>query len=496
MQTPTTRPAVHLSHSRQLLNLGSGIAVLAILAIVGYLLLRERHSVEQSAMRASNNLLHLIESDILGTVERYDQSLRGLIWASRQPAVMALPPRVRHQWLFEQALARPLQGDILWLDAQGAVVEDSRRVAPRAGNLAHAALFRQHRDDPALGLIVGMPFQGHLDDRHRYLSLSRRIDDRAGAFAGVASGALRLSYFDQLFARLDIGASGSVSLFDLQGHLIAHHPMSPPHPPFDGDFSMRAVFERVLEQRRGTFASTSSFTGVKRVYSFSQVGDLPLLLVLAQASDDILQSWWRTVLLIGSATGGLCAGLLWLTWLLGRELRRRHAAEQVLASLASTDSLTGLANRRHLDHMLRLESARARRSGRPLAVLMIDIDHFKAFNQRHGHAGGDRALQEVAKAIERSLHRPADLAARYGGEEFQVVLPETERGSALRVAERIRASVEALPLFSDDSRPVTVSIGVGFQLPGKHQTLPQLLGDADRALYKAKADGRNRVEGL
>lgn len=164
-----------------------------------------------------------------------------------------------------------------------------------------------------------------------------------------------------------------------------------------------------------------------------------------------------------------------------------------MATLAATDSLTGLANRRRLDQVLRQEWARAQRNHMPLALLMVDVDHFKAFNQRHGHAGGDHALREVAKAIEACLRRPADLAARYGGEEFQVVLPETDLAGAQVMAERIRRSVEELVPFADDARGVTVSIGIG--LSGTQYDLARLLGAADEALYRAKAKGRNRVEG-
>ena len=108
---------------------------------------------------------------------------------------------------------------------------------------------------------------------------------------------------------------------------------------------------------------------------------------------------------------------------------------------------------------------------------------------------GDHALREVAHTLEHCIRRPADLAARYGGEEFQVVLPETDLAGARLLAERIRAQVEALPTFAGDERPVTVSIGIGVHVPGTQQDLTGLLGSADEALYRAKANGRNRVEG-
>jgi len=231
------------------------------------------------------------------------------------------------------------------------------------------------------------------------------------------------------------------------------------------------------------------------MYTFAQVADLPLIVLVVHSADEVFQSWRRTAILVSVATGVLCIGILWLTLLLGRELRRRHEAEQGLATLAATDSLTGLANRRRLDQVLRQEWSRAQRNRKPLAVLMVDVDHFKAFNQRHGHAGGDHALREVARTLERCIRRPADLAARYGGEEFQVILPETELAGALLLAERIRAQVEALAPFADDAHSVTVSIGVGVYIPGTQHDLTQVLGAADEALYRAKANGRNRVEG-
>jgi diguanylate cyclase (GGDEF)-like protein len=227
------------------------------------------------------------------------------------------------------------------------------------------------------------------------------------------------------------------------------------------------------------------------MYTFARVADLPLIVLVVHSTDEVFQSWRRTAIVVSVATGVLCIGILWLTcW--GRELRRRHDAEQGLATLAATDSLTGLANRRRLDQVLRQEWARAQRNRKPLAVLMVDVDHFKAFNQRHGHAGGDHALREVAKAIEACIRRPADLAARYGGEEFQVVLPETDLAGAQLLAERI-APASSLPPFAADERSVTVSIGIG--LSGTQHDLTRLLGAADEALYRAKANGRNRVEG-
>lgn len=144
--------------------------------------------------------------------------------------------------------------------------------------------------------------------------------------------------------------------------------------------------------------------------------------------------------------------------------------------------------------MLKQEWARGMRSERPLALLMIDVDHFKAFNDRHGHHGGDVALRSVAQTLTASIRRPGDLAARYGGEEFMVVLPETDKAGACVIAEKLRLAIEALPLFAEDTVPITVSIGVATHLPATHDLPEPLFHAADRALYRAKKLGRNRVE--
>lgn len=493
--TRIPRPTLSRPHPELILNLGSCLAVLAIVGIVSYLLGRERDNVEQSSIRASSNIVQLIESDILNNAELYDQSLKELIWAVGRKDLAQVPSTMRHRLLFNPALVDQSRGDVLWLDGQGNVVGDSTSLVPRKANFADTGVFKTHRDHPNLGLLIGPPFKARLGDLDWCISFSRRISGANGEFAGLATGALRLSYFSELFQRLDIGEHSSINLLNTSGHLLAREPLGPGQPAIGGDFSQQPNFQRILQEHSGSFSAHSELFDEQRMYTFARVGDLPLIVLVAHSSSEVFQAWRRTAIIVGLATGVLCLGILWLTLLLGRELRRRHHAEQGLATLAATDSLTGLANRRRLDQVLRQEWARAQRNRTPLAVLMVDVDHFKAFNQRHGHAGGDHALREVARTIELSIRRPADLAARYGGEEFQVVLPETELAGARLLAERIRLSVEALPPFGGDERPITVSIGIGLHEAGTQHDLTRVLGAADEALYRAKANGRNRVEG-
>jgi len=174
------------------------------------------------------------------------------------------------------------------------------------------------------------------------------------------------------------------------------------------------------------------------------------------------------------------------------ELKRRG---DLLEELSYVDGLTGIANRRRFDERLDNEWRRSRRSGAPLALLMIDIDHFKHFNDHHGHLAGDDCLKSVAHLMAQELVRPGDVIFRYGGEEFTCLLPDTDLEGAMRVAERLRAAVaEGHPGSGGANGGITISIGAASHLPEASESASSLIDAADQALYRAKERGRNRVE--
>ncbi len=179
----------------------------------------------------------------------------------------------------------------------------------------------------------------------------------------------------------------------------------------------------------------------------------------------------------------LCFGLAWMT---GERLASR------LAHVAHTDGLTRLANRSAILELLAVEVERARRSGRTLSVVMVDLDHFKRVNDAHGHAAGDHALEQLSDVI-RAQVRFADRVGRLGGEEFLVVLAEANLGAAAEVAERIRDGIRRQPLELGSTRlRLTASFGVA-ELQAADADAEALLGRSDAALYRAKRSGRDRV---
>lgn len=173
-------------------------------------------------------------------------------------------------------------------------------------------------------------------------------------------------------------------------------------------------------------------------------------------------------------------------------LNVRRSNEQ-LYQLTMLDGLTGVYNRRFLDKQLLQELELAARKHNSLALMLLDVDHFKAFNDNYGHVVGDRCLKHIAESIARNILRPADFVARYGGEEFAVVLPDTNSIGALAVAQKLRLQLAELEiLHNEQPLHITVSIGVAISIKGQHSPA-ELIQQADTALYQAKADGRNCV---
>ncbi|MGE8186245.1 sensor domain-containing diguanylate cyclase [Pseudomonas sp. NPDC086278] len=495
---PASHPA-HLSgktgRPELMVILGSSLTVIAIVSIVAFLLIREHANAQQVATRSATTVAQLIDADVLRTVELYDLTLQGLIAASQREDLKQVSAQIRHLVLFDRSTTARFKGDILLLDKHGDVLADSSLVEPKPGNFADRDYFLAHVANRDTGMFISRPFKPRCDcddsDEWR-ISFSRRISSSSGEFLGVAVASMRLAYFEQLFNSLDIGNGSILNIINDDGILLAQKPYLE-NESIGKSFASRPNVVRILREGSGSFGSVSSIDHQKRLYTFTRVGNLPLTVIVALSGNEVFATWKRTAVVISGATGVLCIGLLWLTWLLCRELRLRHNAEQELAQLAATDALTGVANRRTLDQTLRHEWFRAQRSGKPLSVMMIDADHFKAFNDRHGHQGGDEALRALAKVINANVRRPGDLVARYGGEEFSVILAETDDAGAQQIAQNIRVAVEQLPLVAGDETPITVSIGISTWTTDKEISLEQLLFMADKALYQAKEGGRNRV---
>jgi diguanylate cyclase (GGDEF)-like protein len=188
------------------------------------------------------------------------------------------------------------------------------------------------------------------------------------------------------------------------------------------------------------------------------------------------------------------AQLMWILALVSENLLTRESRNEGLLRFAFTDYLTGLRSRGYFEQQLELEIKRAERKGTTFALLMLDIDHFKCFNDTFGHSTGDQVLRDVSNILLRDM-REVDTVARYGGEEFVIILPETSPRGAIQVAERLRRAVEQAVFYAGDPpmrQPLTISVGIALYGPDGHHR-SELIEAADSALYQAKSEGRNRI---
>jgi diguanylate cyclase (GGDEF)-like protein len=455
-------------------------------AIVAFTLWQAREDAGTRALREGENIVQAIEADVARNIELYDLSLQGLQEALATDAVAHVAQEVQRLALFDRAADAKYMGALYVLNAAADIVLCSRsKTADPRKDLTDRDYFQVHQYRPDIGLYISRPFKGRLERREDRVALSRRLD-KDGKFAGIVVGTLRLSYFLDLFSRLNVGQHGVITLARSDGTILMLHPSTGGAYDIGGSFKGMPIFERILRERSGFFTERSTISGVDRLLTFKQIGELPLFVTVSQAIDDVYAEWWHRAIAIGSVTLMLAVTIIVLAVMF-------RSAQRELAAVAVTDGLTGLANRRCFDQTLQVEWQRAARTDTRLALLMIDVDNFKTFNDQHGHWKADEVLKAFGQILKSCSARPGDLAARYGGEEFAVILPNADTTSASMVAERIRVSMMERAQNVDSP---TVSIGVASVRPRPDRNAAALIKAADTALYRAKANGRNRFETL
>jgi len=322
------------------------------------------------------------------------------------------------------------------------------------------------------------------------IMLAQSIHRDDGAFSGVGIVTIDARYFARLFSGLTPGDHGVLSLLRDDGTVLIHTNAGSTDTTRDAVPATMTVLPVTASQVGASAGADGDYLYVRQ-----SIDGLPLTVDIRAPKSEIYAEWRKRAYWVAAMTATLAVSCLILAVLLRRQRKRRQVAELALQRMASTDPLTGLANRRSLDEAYDREWRRALRERTALSLLFIDVDHFKQFNDRYGHPAGDEALIAVARAISHSIRRPGDFAGRYGGEEFMVILSNTEAMGARDVAERLRVAVHAAAIAHEDSqhRHVTVSIGVASTGPLPTGTPERLLQSADEALYAAKQEGRDRV---
>src|SRR5258707_2752589 len=433
--------------SAKLLIVSSVLTVIGFSAICASVMLDMRHGEEELARQTLENLASGIDADINRNIELYDLSLRNVASNIVMPEIKDVSKEIGHRILFDHAATAKHFGAIQVFDAQGKLIIDAAGSDPVVENRADEEYFQTHRNQPDLGLFISR----RMLHRGAYsIVLSRRITGDDGSFLGVVAGSIRFSYFHDLFGRLSLGEDDVITVFRRDGTVIMR-------TPFDLDvighnLSHVPGLHEVLTQPSGSYSRPSVVDGLMRLFVWRNSGSA-LVVQVGKRLDTILNLWRRQATRIGAIMTALILFVVATALFLAREISRRAEAEERLEELATTDALTGLRNRRKFDAEIDVEWRRAARNKTPVAILMIDADHFKAYNDTFGHQAGDQVLVGIAICISDSILRAGDCAARYGGDEFAVLLPGPFATEALAVGGTNRRQGEG---WSDEATPSNV----------------------------------------
>ncbi|MDR3435648.1 diguanylate cyclase [Telmatospirillum sp.] len=315
-----------------------------------------------------------------------------------------------------------------------------------------------------------------------------------GSFDGYVQQPLRPEHFTTLFNAFDLGPHSFTAMFTLDHRLIARQP-SVPEETYGVPQDKIDLWSHLAKADSGQYVTRSPIDGIERYILYNKIHDYPVVIDIGLARDDIDESLHDIRLYIISQAVSVCtASLIFciLTLLILRKNSQLILAGRTIRALANTDSLTGAKNHRYFFETAEVEFARAVRYDLPLAVIMIDADHFKSINDNYGHAIGDQVLCQLVKSTAEVL-RETDILGRIGGEEFAILMPQTPLAGAEALAERVRERIGKSEI-AIDGRTVhlTVSIGVSARL-SQTDSFRSMLQEADEALYRAKKAGRDRV---
>lgn len=454
---------------------------------------------------AMSNLAQTLASQAQSTIKQADTLLFTLVDRIEKDG-MGTAPFTRMQLLLgaQRSELTQLHGLFIY-DENGHWLANSNGASMPNANNSDREYFIFHRDHTDRGPHIGPSIKSRSTDEW-IMTVSRRLNHPDGSFAGVAVATIYLNHFLSLYDSIDMGNNGAINLMADNGTIIVRRPFR--EADIGTSVASGPLFTQLLPHASfGTATIKSVIDGVERVLGFRRVDGYPMVVSAALNKDEVLAGW-RQESLNSAAIVALLLGFLGtLGYRLIRVMKQQNHIQSVLLDaqeklievnrslelLALEDALTGLANRRQFDIFMVAEMGRARRSQTGLALLMIDVDHFKLFNDHYGHVAGDECLRKISAVITENIKRPGDLAVRYGGEEFAVVLPGTDYVGAFLVAEKIRRAVQLAGIEHTEGIEgvVTVSLGVCAYDPASQAGADDLVGAADKALYVAKASGRN-----
>lgn len=489
------------------------IFLLAIVSVVilinGWLIWNSWQRTIASAQDDAHNLSQSLSRQAEDTFLQVDLTLQD---ASDRISLIGLDS-AQHDYLRQLLTSRtnalPQLNGMAIYDASGNWLVTSRGNVPKSTNNSDREYFRYHQthNDTAvhIGKVIRSRATGDL-----VIPVSRRLNNVDGSFRGILLATVNLGFFKTVYGYYNLGHHNVLALMLNDGTVLYVRPDD--ENAINRNISSSPLFTHLLKTAAsGTAVYKSALDGKERVFGYSSLARYPLVAAAGYDKREIMRGWFSTL----SVYIALCTILLLVIFLLGMlvlrhisvNLRNQHeltevrdrltAMNRTLQTLALVDGLTGLANRRQFDLYLQHSVDRSHKLQTPLALLMIDVDSFKAFNDTYGHPAGDDCLKRIAAALLQLAQGENNLVARYGGEEFAIVLPGSDVAAARHLAQQAVAAITTLAIpHRHSSCQNVVSISVGLHVmtpPGCTLSAQALLAQADSALYAAKAAGKNRM---
>jgi diguanylate cyclase (GGDEF)-like protein len=436
--------------------------------------------VREASLRSANivtaSLAESLAQQIETTLKTADTVVATLVQRAEVEGVTPETQQHLYGLMTSLASALPAIHEMGLTDKDGNAVVKSLVPHPVGMNYRERDYFRFLSSHDTSDVFIGQPVKSKVDGSVN-ITVSRRVNARDGSFAGVVVSSVSMKFFSKLFETVQFKSGGFMSLVADNGMLLAGSSNS----AGDGELAALAAAPA------GALEYLSPTGHINRVGASNHLSHYPMTVMVAQDSAVVLGEWYDQL----RVHVAIVLSILMVIGALGYRVEQANRDTRLQAL---RDGLTGLANRRCFNETFEREFQRAARNGRPLSLVMVDIDRFKTFNDRFGHPAGDACVRAISAAMLGVLRRPSDLAARYGGEEFAILLPETDAAGAVRIVADLQAAIRALaiPHEAGPQGVVTLSAGVASWRPrGVTATPAGLIEAADTALYEAKALGRN-----
>ncbi|KFX19394.1 sensor domain-containing diguanylate cyclase [Pectobacterium betavasculorum] len=485
--------------------------ITTVVALNGWAVFNSHQQLIDSTERNAKNLSLSLARHAEDTFLQVDILLQDLQERIEQDGQSSVQLNRLGDILRSRKAALPQLHGIFIYDDKGEWLVNSGIAKPANVNNADREYFKYHQNNVSQSIHIGSVIQSR-STGDLIVPVSMRINKPDGSFNGVLLATLSLNYFKQYYGYYSMGNMDVLAILLSDGRILYGRPYDDSY--INRNVSSGPLFSEHLKQSEsGTSTFVSTLDHIERIYGYTKLKRYPIVIAAGFDLGLVLNKWKSDSLVYGVITLILLFTITLLGLIVLRQVRMNlknqidltivrdelTSVNHTLQALALFDGLTGLANRRQFDIFLQQTLLRAAETRQCMALIMIDVDAFKKYNDYYGHVAGDECLRKIGNALSKMPKRKEDLVARYGGEEFAIIITDTDKQSATTLAQRALDSVREekiaheMTLFSE--KIVTISAGVYvFSVDNPPPAAAAIIDIADIALYHAKNNGKNRFE--